>query len=141
MQKTRGKFFQISREYDTWVSTLVPFTIEAFEDGYAGLTMEHTECEKSYTDKIKQYVSEMNNLALGRYMIRIASEDEDYPMSIYAQKMLKDSPDVDYFMEIKEKDGKVIISLRSVKEEANCVEIANANHGGGHIHAAGFTLK
>lgn len=141
MQKTRGKFFQISREYDTWASTLVPFRIGTLEDGYVRLTMEHTECEKSYTDKIKQYVSEMNNLALGRYMIRIASEDEDYPMSIYAQKMLKDSPEVDYFMEIKENGDKVIVSLRSVKEEANCVEIANANHGGGHIHAAGFTLK
>lgn len=150
MQKVQDKFTWISREYDTWASTLVPFRIGTLvvsfepgvlEDGYAGLTMEHTECEKSYTDRIKQYVSRMNNLALGRYMIRIASEDEDYPMSIYAQKMLKDSPEVDYFMEIKEKGDKVIVSLRSVKEEANCVEIANANHGGGHIHAAGFTLK
>lgn len=136
------EFVELSRKYDDeWMPTLVPFRVGALEEGYVGLTMEHTECEKSYTDKIKKYVAEMNNLALGRYMIRIASEDEDYPMSIYAQKMLKDSPEVDYFMEIKEKADKVIVSLRSVKEEANCVEIANANHGGGHIHAAGFTLK
>ena len=45
------------------------------------------------------------------------------------------------FFVLKKKTDKVIVSLRSVKEEANCVEIANSNHGGGHIHAAGFTLK
>ena len=141
MQKAQDKFTRISREYDTWASTLVPFTIEAFEEGYIELTTDRDDHEHPYVDTIKRYVIEMKKLPRGYYMIRLATEDEEYPMSIYAQKMLKDSPDVDYFMEIKEKADKVIVSLRSVKEEANCVEIANANHGGGHIHAAGFTLK
>lgn len=137
------EFVELSRKYDDeWMPNLVSFRVEALEEGYVGLTMEHTECETSYTDKIKQYVAGMNNLAIGRYMIRLTTEeDEEYPMSIYAQKMLKDSPEVDFFMEIKEKADKVVVSLRSVKEGSNCVEIANANGGGGHIHAAGFTLK
>lgn len=136
-------FVKLSRTYDDeWMPTLVPFTVEVFEEGYIELTTDRDDREHPYVDTIKRYVIEMNKLSRGYYMIRLATdEDEDYPMSIYAQKMLKDSPDVDYFMEIKEKAGKVIVSLRSVKEEANCVEIANANHGGGHIHAAGFTLK
>ena len=141
IQKAQDKFTRISREYDTWASTLVPFTIEAFEEGYIELTADRDDREHPYVDTIKRYVITMNKLPRGYYMIRLAIEDEDYPMSIYAQKMLKDSPEVDYFMEIKEKADKVIVSLRSVKEDANCVEIANANHGGGHIHAAGFTLK
>lgn len=141
MSKARDKFTQISREYDAWASTLVPFTVEVFEKGYIELTTDRDDHEP-YVDTITRYVIEMKKLPQGYYMIRLATdEDKEYPMSIYAQKTLKDSPDVDFFMEIKEKGNKVTVSLRSVKEEANCVEIANANHGGGHIHAAGFTLK
>lgn len=134
-------FIKISRGYDSWKSTTVPFRVEDLEEGYVGLTMEHTELEKSYTDEIKKYVAEIANLTPGRYLIRLTNPKDKHPMSIYAQKLLTEASDIDFFMEITKYKDKVVISLRSVKENANCVDIANANNGGGHIHAAGFTLK
>lgn len=136
-------FVQISKDYDVWKSTIVPFTVTSTDNGeLSSVDYDNQSLHFKLTRKIRDYVHKMNGLSSGRYAIRVTDNPyEEYPMSIYAQKLLKDTPDIDFFMEIKERDEETTVSLRSVKEEANCVKIANANHGGGHIHAAGFTLK
>lgn len=135
-------FIQISKDYDVWKSTIVPFMITLTDNGEPAMEYVDRLLYSEDTRRIAEYVHAIDGLSSGQYMIRLTDiPDDGYPMSIYAQKLLKEEPDIDFFMEIKKQDENTIVSLRSVKEDANCVKIANANHGGGHIHAAGFTLK
>lgn len=145
VQETHLKFWNLSREYDQWEKSVVHCTAEDLNEDQVKFHIDHPDrIDPVRVDAICRNVVNILDLTPGTYLVEYTPERiKTANMSMYAKRLLERNPEVDFFIQLRENPdtGEVTVSLRSQKEGADCSKIAYENGGGGHIHAAGFTLK